>query len=234
MIADGKHLATLVDLSFGTTSAGSQAVSFVWTVDGEQLSYMMALTDSTGRPNHFVIQLTRRWVPTWDGHDLAWFKEHREELLGTTATLTMREGRIEWVTAVNDGRGAAPRHVDATSPSRQDKDVHLFSDATRTSRPHGFATASEPSTSSRTVHIDLLVDLSKLDELPREIEPTFENAKVLFDLVTEGTDKLDADKVWTLMAEKIGPMQVDFGKAEWQQMIERIKRLRTWSGRIGR
>jgi len=100
MIADGKYVASLFDADFCMTKAGSSAISFVWETDGgERLSYVLALTDSTGRPNHFAIQLTRRWATTWDGRDLTWFRENREKLIGTHAELTVRDGRIDWVTA---------------------------------------------------------------------------------------------------------------------------------------
>jgi len=78
--------------------------------------------------------------------------------------------------------------------------------------------------------IKLVVDETKFAEIPESIEPTFENAKALFDLVTEGTSKLDADYIWVKLAEKIGPMQIDFGVAEWQQMIDKIRQLKSWSG----
>jgi len=80
--------------------------------------------------------------------------------------------------------------------------------------------------------IRLVADPTKLDDLPSEIEPTFENAKALFDVVTEGTAKLDADYVWIQLPDKIGPMQIDFGPNEWQQMINKIRQLKSWSGEI--
>jgi len=81
--------------------------------------------------------------------------------------------------------------------------------------------------------IRLVTDPTKLDDLPSKTEPTFENAKALFDVVTEGTAKLDADYVWIRLATKIGPMQIDFGPNEWQQMIDKIRQLKSWEGAVG-
>jgi len=86
--------------------------------------------------------------------------------------------------------------------------------------------------SKTPVRIKLVVDETKFADAPERIEPTFENAKVLFDLVTEGTSKLDADYVWIRLAAKIGPMQIDFGPNEWQQMIDKIRQLKSWEGTI--
>jgi len=205
MIADGKYEATLFDADFCVTNAGTPGISFVWeTKDGERTSYLLTLTDSTGRPNHFVIQLTRRWATEWNGCDLVWFRENREELLGTRVVLTVRGGQVEWVKKKVGG------------------DHH--------SSPTPNAYTSADGNADRRILIKLVVDPAKLSEMPERIEPNFEEAKTLFDALTEGTDKLDADKVWTLLAKKVGPLQIDFGEAEWQQMIDRIRQLKSWEG----
>jgi len=218
MIADGKHEATLFDANFCVTNAGSPAISFVWeTTDGERLSYVLCLTDSTGRRNHFGIQVTRRWATAWDGSDLTWFRVNREALLGTRALLSVRDGHIEWVTPSAKSKCEVEERNLAADQHNENGDHH------RQPQP-------STSTSSRSIRIKLIVDPAKLSEMPERIEPTFEEARALFDILTEGTDKLDADKVWTLMAKKIGPLQIDFGDAEWQQMIDKIKQLKSWEG----
>jgi len=239
MIADGKYAASLFDADFCVTNAGTPAISFVWETDGgERTSYLLALTDSTGRPNHFGIQLTRRWATAWNGSDLTWFRVNREALLGTRANLTVRDGKIEWVTPADAAslpsgcisakctpcavHGTAPTGEEAPMAGLHNENGNLLS------TPNTYTSAD--GTAPRRIHINLVVDPAKLAEMPERIEPTFKEAKALFDLVTEGTEKLDADMVWTIMAKKIGPMQVDFGEEEWSMMIERIKRLKSWSG----
>jgi len=211
MISDGKHKAKLFDLVAFTTSAGAPAVSFVWECDnGERILTFLAMTDSNGRTNYFGIQLTKRWAKDWNGRDLSWFSENREALLGTPALITTQDGKFQWIVAMereNESKGDSVNHCPPPP---------LFS----------------PTTSTKTTRINLVVDPAKLSELPEHIEPTFEEAKALFDVLTEGTAKLDADKVWTILAGKVGPMQVDFGEAEWQQMIDRIRKLKSWSGAV--
>jgi len=239
MIADGKHEATLFDVNFCVTNAGTPAVSLVWeTVGGDRVSYLLTLTDSTGRPNHFVIQLTRRWATAWNGHDLAWFRENREVLLGTRVVLTVRGGAIEWVTKKvgEENRSTVELASGAASPLTSGQETASpFSGQHNEDGDHHSSTStlafdSADGNAGRRIRIKLVVDPAKLSEMPERIEPNFEEAKTLFDVLTEGTDKLDADKVWTLLAKKIGPLQIDFGEAEWQQMIDRIRHLKSWEG----
>jgi len=244
MIDDGKHIATLFDLTFCMTSAGTPAASFVWeTSDGtERTSYVLALTDQNGRTNHFGIQLTRRWARGWDGINLNWFRDNREALLGTPALLTVRDGRIEWISPVvvsggrgapagTDGRAGSPLPAAAGTDGRAGSPLPAAADQ-QNGEADSCPLVRDESGAKRRVHIDLIVDQSKLAQLPERIEPNFEEAKSLFDAITEGTAKLDADKVWTLIAKKVGPMQIDFGEAEWQLMIDRIRQLKSWSGLV--
>jgi len=210
MNATGKYLVKLFDISFGTANNGAPVVSFVFeSVEGrERLSYMFALTDTAGQPNNYAIQLTRRWATQWDGRDLTWFRDHREELLGVRTVLTVRGGSIAWASPVSEaarpGQGEQG-HAGCVPPP---------------------ADQPQAQSAKKTIDVKLVVDQSKAEQMPKEIEPAFESAKALFDLVTEGTYKLDADKVWTLLAKKIGPMQIDFGREEWQRMIDLIRQLK--------
>jgi len=208
MIADGKHPAKLFDITFGSTSSGAQLVSFVWDLTdcNERVSYAFAMTDSAGRPNRFAILVTRRWSLAWDGTDLDWFRAHREELLGTPALVQTRDEKFEWISpmVVNNETGNHP---------------------CPTSNP-------QPPNSTKSFHVKLVVDPAKLAEMPERIEPNFAEAMTLFEAITEGTAKLDADLVWTLIAAKVGPLQIDFGEPEWTEMIERIRRLKSWEGDV--
>jgi len=237
MIANGKHPAKLFDITFGRTNSGAQLVSFVWDVCdcNERVSYAFALTDSAGRPNRFAILVTRRWAIGWDGTDLDWFATHRDQLLGTAAVVQTRDGVFEWILpgeevgSRKEELGSRKEELGSRKEELGSRNEELGMKE-NSAIPH--SSFNIPRSPSRSHHVKLVVDRSKLAELPERIEPNFVEAKTLFDTLTEGTDKLDADLVWTLIAAKVGPIQIDFGEAEWQQMIERIRKLESWEGAV--
>lgn len=211
MVTDGKHPGRLDDIRRFTTEDGKDAVSFVFRLEDtdETVSYGLTLIDSRGLKNIYPIQLTLRWAPEWDCQDLDWFAAHLTECRLRPLLLTVRGNLVEWI-AKNEAPTFQPKELPPPPASR---------------RP-------DPQTTRTGLHIRLAVNRDKLSELPERIHPDFQEAKALFDILTEGTDKLDADFVWTRLAASIGPLQIDFGEAEWQRMIDRIKDLRSWEGNV--
>jgi len=222
MIADGNHRASLFDLNLCTTPAGAPGVSFVWQLEGSdaRLSYILSKTDSAGRPNHFAIQFTKRWAYDWDGKDIVWFDEHREELLNTRVLITTREGVLTWITPLareqEEGTGNAEQGTE------EDENDEFSLDSILSAKHDG-----DP---GKAVFVRLVVDETKRTDLPESVEPTCEEALALFYSITNGTPKFDAELIWTVLAEKVGPMQMDFGEAEWAKMIKLIRHLKSFSG----
>jgi len=71
--------------------------------------------------------------------------------------------------------------------------------------------------------LKIVIHPEKLAEFPAGLPNSYPTAKAMFDAITEGSDKFDADKVWTLLAKKVGPMQTKFTEDDWAKMIALVR-----------
>jgi len=201
MIADGKHPAQLFDVARFKTKDGRDAVSFVWELTdcGERISSALTLVDAHGLKNHFGICLVKKWAPEWPGDDLDWLSAHVSELHTKRVFVHMRGGKVDWIFPDDYWADAAKADQRSEVEGRSRSEVKV----------------------NRPLKIELHPE--RIAEFPEKIPGNFASAKALFDALTDGSDKLDADVVWTRLAKKIGNLQIDFTEAEWLQMIEMIK-----------
>jgi len=214
MITDGKHPARLFDVTRFRTEDGRDAVAFVWELTdcGERISSTLTLVDAHGAKNHFGICLVKKWAPDWPSDDLDWLSSHVSELHTRQLFIHVRGGKVDWI-----------------FPSDYWADTQSTAKTSQRSEDN-YQTPAD--TSRRKLKIQLHPE--RIAEFPEKIPGDFPSAKALFDTLTEGSDKLDADAFWTRLVKKIGTLQVNFTEADWLRMIETIKRIEDLIGSLTR
>jgi len=198
---EGKRAVRVARAALHNPCTKEEYAEIVWETVEERFVFVTNVAKySGGCPNQLGVFATRRWATRWDGESFAELVANARRWAEESKPVVVFENGV---------------------PGRVVAEKEEASDTSEEGR------SAEDATPQPTLTLRLVVDLERLKELPDDVPYDFESARALFEAVTAKTDKNQADKVWTLLAARIGPRQSKFDADDWSAMIQSIRQLRS-------